>query len=208
MVATDTVPEDDHAPGRSGTSIAECMDIRRISVASRDRVVFDTGGAANHHCRLCARNLLEHVRDGIISPPPPNWQCPTLSRDAFAFQPDVLTSGPRRRRLGSEPCRSPKHAEHGPVRKYRPAPFVRVPQYSDSGSPDPVLPLQVQPTAVPSPDIDNGPAVPRPFGLTRIANPSTTVPQGALIQAVLETALDFQPSGICSCRGFTRCSQL
>jgi type IV secretion system protein VirB10 len=81
------------------------------------------------------------------------------------------------------------------------APVARLPAYYDTGSPDaqyvppiaqPVLPAR--PELLPAPQVAGQLAGGR-VSATRLANPANTVPQGAVIQAVLETALDSNRPG-------------
>lgn len=93
--------------------------------------------------------------------------------------------------------RSPRVVQQG----FIPGPPVaRAPRYFDPGSPDAPFvpgPPVANPATQPSPEAaDNAD---RPIGerarATRFANPSYTIPQGAVIQAVLETALDSNRPG-------------
>ena len=78
-----------------------------------------------------------------------------------------------------------------------PAPVVRTPYYN-SPSPDAEYIARPLPVAAYT-DEDAAPTLQNSAGaratVTRLANPSSTVPQGALIQAVLETALDSNRPG-------------
>lgn len=91
----------------------------------------------------------------------------------------------------------------GSARPMPSASVVRTPAYYDPNSPDP---MYVPPTAPPPAE----PPVPRlteqgatsgdrlaggRVGAVRLINPATTVPQGAVIQAVLETAIDSNRPG-------------
>ena len=84
------------------------------------------------------------------------------------------------------------------------APVARTPQFFDPNSPDapyrPVTPsiAPVEPVNDQEPGIAAGPNARLAGGrvvATRFANPSLTVPQGTVIQAVLETALDSNRPG-------------
>lgn len=77
-------------------------------------------------------------------------------------------------------------------------PIVRAPAYYDAGSPDPTYIAPVVPIA--PPPAEPASAVPGQLaggrvGATRFANPALTVPQGTVIPAVLETALDSNRPG-------------
>lgn len=78
-----------------------------------------------------------------------------------------------------------------------PAPVVRTPYYN-APSPDAEYIARPLPVGAYS-DEDAAPTLQNSAGgratVTRLANPSSTVPQGALIQAVLETALDSNRPG-------------
>ncbi|MGH6785517.1 MAG: TrbI/VirB10 family protein [Novosphingobium sp.] len=85
------------------------------------------------------------------------------------------------------------------------APTMRAPQFYDPESPDPVYRPTVPTVVVPLPD-SNEPGVATAVGTTarlaggrvaatRFSNPALTVPQGTVIQAVLETALDSNRPG-------------
>jgi type IV secretion system protein VirB10 len=80
-------------------------------------------------------------------------------------------------------------------------PIVRAPAYYDSGSPDPPYRAPTVPEAMPPGDAPAAAAlVPGQLaggrvGATRFANPALTVPQGTVIPAVLETALDSNRPG-------------
>jgi type IV secretion system protein VirB10 len=80
------------------------------------------------------------------------------------------------------------------------APRVRTPQYYDPDSPDPVYrpgispPAQVAAPATEPPPQPGQLAGPR-VSASRFANPGHTVPQGTIIPAVLETALDSNRPG-------------
>lgn len=138
---------------------------------------------------------------GFIAPPPELAIPGGVGAVAdYGPAPDVLTTAPTApslipRTLPGVPS-SPNERRYAPP---PPAPIVRLPPYVDMSSPDPVI-MPSQPRSQPA---DGGPdesaAPPRPAGrpgtMTRIANPSTTIPQGALIQAVLETALDSNRPG-------------
>ena len=78
-------------------------------------------------------------------------------------------------------------------------PIARAPAYFDSGSPDPPFVPTVAPPALPGTDASAA-ALPGQLagsrvGATRFANPAQTVPQGTVIPAVLETALDSNRPG-------------
>ncbi|MDL2351288.1 MAG: TrbI/VirB10 family protein [Pseudomonadota bacterium] len=78
-------------------------------------------------------------------------------------------------------------------------PIARQPTYYDAGSPDAAYrPPQAGAAAPVAPAEDTSAAVRTPGGrvlATRLANPSLTVQQGTVIQAVLETALDSNRPG-------------
>jgi type IV secretion system protein VirB10 len=135
------------------------------------------------------------IGSGVISPPPPL----AIPGDAYAFQPDVLTTAPKAPSLVPRTLPGvPSGPNMGPYSRVPSAPVVRISPYIDTSSPDAVLPRGVSQPA-PLPDPEDRQVTQRQPGaagtLTRIAHPSTTVPQGALIQAVLETALDSNRPG-------------
>ena len=78
-------------------------------------------------------------------------------------------------------------------------PIARQPQYYDSGSPDAAYRPPVATAPAPVAPAEDNSAAPRAAGgrvlATRLANPAVTVPQGTVIQAVLETALDSNRPG-------------
>jgi type IV secretion system protein VirB10 len=79
-------------------------------------------------------------------------------------------------------------------------PIARAPAYYDPGSPDPAYVAPVTPPAPPIATEPSAAAVPGQLagsrvGATRFANPALTVPQGTVIPAVLETALDSNRPG-------------
>jgi type IV secretion system protein VirB10 len=111
-------------------------------------------------------------------------QAPTIP--ARAFVPETLPGVPRGPNLGQS-ARIPQ------------APIVRPAYTYDQSSPDaPYRPVPPQPLAT-SGDGDGAAASPSlagaKAGISRLANPAYTLPQGALIQAVLETALDSNRPG-------------
>lgn len=136
---------------------------------------------------------------GFISSPPDLAMPGGYGIDADAFRSDVMTTAPRAPAFLPQTLPGvPNTPNNGRSVRIPSAPVVRISSYIDQGSPDPVLPLRsvAQPADL-APD-DSRP-ISRSVGaagtLTRINNPSTTVPQGALIQAVLETALDSNRPG-------------
>jgi type IV secretion system protein VirB10 len=136
---------------------------------------------------------------GLISSPPDLAMPGGYGGAADAFPPDVMTTAPSAPTLFPQTLPGvPSTPNYGRSGRIPSAPSVRISPYIDQGSPDPVLPRRA--AAQPEdPAIADGPPVARSAGgagtLTRIAHPSTTVPQGALIQAVLETALDSNRPG-------------
>jgi type IV secretion system protein VirB10 len=136
---------------------------------------------------------------GFISSPPDLAMPGGYGGAADAFPPDVMTTAPSAPALFPQTLPGvPNTPNYGRSGRIPSAPAVRISPYIDQDSPDPVLPRR--PAAqLDDPAIADGPPVARSSRaagtLTRINNPSTTVPQGALIQAVLETALDSNRPG-------------
>ncbi len=138
---------------------------------------------------------------GTIAPPPPLAMTPGTGLDEFGVPiapvvplstlpqgmiPQVMPGVPTTPRV-SQPGMIP-----GP-------PIVRAPNYYDAGSPDPAYVAPAVPVAPPAVD-PAAAAVPGQLagtrvGATRFANPALTVPQGTVIPAVLETALDSNRPG-------------
>lgn len=123
---------------------------------------------------------------GFISSPPDLAMPGGYGVDADAFRSDVMTTAPRAPAFLPQTLPGvPNTPNNGRSVRIPSAPVVRISPYIDQGSPDPVLPLRsaAQPADL-APD-DSRP-ISRSVGaagtLTRINNPSTTVPQGALIQ--------------------------
>ena len=137
---------------------------------------------------------------GFISSPPDLAMPSGYGTDADSIRPpDVMTTAPRAPTFFPQTLPGvPNTPNYGRSVRIPSGPVVRVSPYIDQNSPDPVLP---QRSASPPLDLasDDGRPISRSAGaagtLTRISNPSTTVPQGALIQAVLETALDSNRPG-------------
>jgi len=142
---------------------------------------------------------------GTIASPPPLQMAADTGYDEFGvpLAPKVST-------LGSSPAQnlrvlpgvptSPRVAQTGSIPG---PPIVRAPTYFDPGSPDPAYRPPTVPIAQPVVDEGSGAAaaaVPgqlagRRVSATRFANPAVTVPQGTVIPAVLETALDSNRPG-------------
>lgn len=143
--------------------------------------------------------------NGTISPPPPLQLAAAASYDEFgvplAPSVPILGSGAGQvpRVMPGVPT-APRVVQTGSIPG---PPIVRAPAYFDSGSPDPPYRAPMLPAAQPAADEANGAgaaAVPgqlagRRVSATRFANPAMTVPQGTVIPAVLETALDSNRPG-------------
>jgi type IV secretion system protein VirB10 len=134
--------------------------------------------------------------------PPPELSIPgevgAVADDVLG--PDVLTTAPSApsfipRTLPGVPS-GPNERRFAPT---PPAPIVQLPPYMGPVPSAPAIDPQSpsNPPADGAASDDAGPPGPagRPGTMTRIANPSTTIPQGALIHAVLETALDSNRPG-------------
>ncbi len=142
---------------------------------------------------------------GMIAPPPPLAMSSAGAVDAFGVPlaptlpgfgpapgagiiPQVMPGVPTTPRV-SQPGMIP-----GP-------PIARTPPFYDAGSPDPVfVPPQTPPALPAAPPAVDAAAQPGQLagsrvGATRFANPALTVPQGTVIPAVLETALDSNRPG-------------
>lgn len=109
----------------------------------------------------------------------PAFEARIISREAADRTPDAI-SVPRRPRAVPRPS-EPSYA----------SPSYRDPTYT--ASMPPALPPMDQQSLRES--VDPSGLSGRRAGATRLANPTTTVPQGAVIQAVLETALDSNRPG-------------
>lgn len=121
---------------------------------------------------------------------PPALAIPAASQDEVyspAFGATVISRPPVP--LASGGARAPRAAPTPAAPSYI-APSYPDYQYVPPAAPSPLPELPAAPK-VADPDSLAGPRV----GATRLANPSTTVPQGAVIQAVLETALDSNRPG-------------
>lgn len=130
---------------------------------------------------------------GIIAPPPelavPDMQGTGIDGyGAPRIPPVVLGIAPPLIPLaGSDPRSAPAAAMPR-------APRATSPVYYDPGSPDPVFvpqpaPLAATPTVAPEPGFATGQLSGPRVSATRFAHPAQTVPQGTVIQAVLETAI-------------------
>lgn len=133
--------------------------------------------------------------------PPPSLVVPDLATDDSSMAP---LSGPTYTALPS-PGPVMLQPVNRPVRVEPPAPVRKSPIYANPGVTEtPYVPPMVQqmppiaPSVAPVPAIDllNGATLAGSrVGATKFLNPSQTVPQGAVIQAVLETALDSNRPG-------------
>ena len=152
---------------------------------------------------------LEARRGGVVSPatapaldygpgviaPPPALAIPGSYGELDPGVPTFAAMAPRM----SQPYALPG-VPTTPRQQYIPAaPIVRPPVYVND--PDSVAYGRVpqMPVVAPPPDPDAVPAANSLAGVRvragRFANPATTVPQGAVVQAVLETALDSNRPG-------------
>lgn len=141
------------------------------------------------------------MSSGIISPPPELAVPFGIEGGDYMIQPDVLMTAPT---VPTGPATFPQTLPGVPNtpnlgRPYSvpTAPVVRISPYIDSSSPDAAVPSRATQSFIPNAD-DGLPTQASAGGagsMTRIANPTSTVPQGALIQAVLETALDSNRPG-------------
>jgi type IV secretion system protein VirB10 len=200
MSATDAVPDDDIRPivGRAvnnrslwifggaltiaAIGLFSVLEARRTTISSPETAPSPTTGA------------------GIIAPPPELNMPAMFADDAFAVQPSNVPSFPTVPNFVPETLPGvPRTPNLGRPARIPSAPIVRAPSYIDYNSPDAAFPQrQIQP-APPMPSNDSEVGAPKPSNgratITRLVNPSSTVPQGALIQAVLETALDSNRPG-------------
>ncbi|MGH8337681.1 MAG: TrbI/VirB10 family protein, partial [Gammaproteobacteria bacterium] len=110
---------------------------------------------------------------------PPAFGARVISRSPFPFTQDTPHT-PRALRAPSRPAAPDYAAPSYPDYRYVPP----------EAAPSPLADLPAPPRAG-DPEGLAGPRV----GATRLANPATTVPKGAVIQAVLETALDSNRPG-------------
>ncbi len=133
------------------------------------------------------------IPGALITAPPP-LAIPAAPIDTNiqpAFEARVISPGPALRtadnsQMQRRPRALPRQSE----------PSYSAPYYSDVPYAPPISAAMPQPEQ-PAPRVNADPADlagPR-AGATRLANPTTTVPQGAVIQAVLETALDSNRPG-------------
>jgi type IV secretion system protein VirB10 len=140
---------------------------------------------------------------GIVSPPPPLQLSAGLGYDEVGVPP-----APKVPSLGSNSGQIPRVMPGVPTAprvvqagRIPSPPIVRAPSYFESNPPVPVYRAPTMPTAQPATDEANGAAaVPgqlagKRVSATRFANPAMTVPQGTVIPAVLETALDSNRPG-------------
>lgn len=142
---------------------------------------------------------------GTISSPPPLALAADPGYDEFGVPlgPRVPNFGPG---FGQIPLvmpgvpTSPRVIQPGRIPG---PPIARAPAYYDAGSPDPPYrapTLPIAPSAVNESDGAGATAAPgqlagRRVSATRFVNPAVTVPQGTVIPAVLETALDSNRPG-------------
>lgn len=142
---------------------------------------------------------------GTLIAPPPALAVPGGAVGEYdPYAPNALQQAPLVPSLGPQfyppPPGPPRIA--GP-RSIPGPPIARAPQYYDPNSPDAMAPSG--PRGVPiAPSAVDAPERPAPsgdrlaggrVGATRLLNPANTVPQGTVIQAVLETALDSNRPG-------------
>lgn len=135
---------------------------------------------------------------GLISPPPELAMPEGFAGEGYVFQPNVLTMAPTTPSISPQTLPGvPSSPNIGRTYPIPTAPVVRVPPFIGAGSPDAAPPVRLAPPIVAISEDDSPRQLSKPVAgsLTRIANPSSTVPQGALIQAVLETALDSNRPG-------------
>lgn len=142
---------------------------------------------------------------GLVSAPPPLQMVAGGAYDEAGVPPAPMLPGP-----GYGPGQipqvmpgvptAPRVAQAGRIPG---PPIVRAPSYFESDPPGPAYRPPMLPPAQPAADEANGAgaaAAPgqlagRRVSATRFSNPATTVPQGTVIPAVLETALDSNRPG-------------
>lgn len=143
---------------------------------------------------------------GTISSPPPLQMAADAGYDEFgvplAPKMPIFGSGPGQipQVMPGVPT-SPRVVQAGRIPG---PPIVRAPAYYDPGSPDAPYRAPTMPAAQPAAgEVDGAAAAAVPGQLagrrvsaTRFANPAVTVPQGTVIPAVLETALDSNRPGL------------
>jgi type IV secretion system protein VirB10 len=141
--------------------------------------------------------------DGSTIASPPELEIPNLAAfDSYPFQiggPSPLNTAPIAPVISYPTLPGvPNRPNLGGNAWVPPPPVIRNQPFYDAPSPEPQFVNRTVPdTAIA--DGDSLPALQNSAGgratVTRLANPSTTIPQGALIQAVLETALDSNRPG-------------
>ncbi len=142
---------------------------------------------------------------GTISSPPPLQLATGAGYDEFGVplapkMPDFSAGSGQNSRVMPGVPTAPRVVQAGNIPG---PPIVRAPAYFDSGSPDAPYRAPMLPAAQPAADEGNGAATAATPGqlagrrvtATRFAKPAMTVPQGTVIPAVLETALDSNRPG-------------
>ncbi len=124
--------------------------------------------------------------DGMIVPPPP-----LALDDPAMLQSDRLAAAPwpeQPRIMVGPPPGEPRRPSRSPQVIYAPGP----PVFQPPPQPGPVMtdPVYQGPPAVAAPAPEPSSNSPDRVKAARFSNPGMTIPQGAVIQAVLETALD------------------
>ena len=140
--------------------------------------------------------------DNAVIASPPELTIPNLAAfDGYPFQDSGLSALTKAPAIPNQAYPTlpgvPRGPNLGANAWIPPAPVVRTPYYN-SPSPDAEYIARPLPVSAYT-DEDDAPTLQNSAGgratVTRLANPSATVPQGALIQAVLETALDSNRPG-------------
>lgn len=200
MSATTVVPEDDIRPlvGRAVNNRSLWIFGGALALAALG--LFSALEGRRTGITGLATTASADLNSGMITSPPSLTMPDAFAGDAFAFQQDSLFSGPTVPSLIPQTLPGvPNRPNLGPQYRIPSAPVVRAPSYIGYDSPDAVIQPRVPQAFAAIVDVDDGPAITRASGasatITRLANPSTTIPQGALIQAVLETALDSSRPG-------------
>lgn len=140
--------------------------------------------------------------DNAVIASPPELTIPNLTGfDSYPYQSDGFSALTKAPSIPNPVYATlpgvPRSPNLGSTAWVPPAPVVRTPYYN-APSPDAEYTTRPLPVTAYS-DVDAAPTLQNSAGgratVTRLANPSATVPQGALIQAVLETALDSNRPG-------------
>lgn len=200
MSAADTIPKEDIRPlvGRAVNNRSVWIFGGALALAAIG--LFSALEGRRTALSSPATTASGDLNSGMIASPPSLTMPDAFAGEAFAFQQGSIFSGPTVPGLVPQTLPGvPNTPNLGQPYRIPSAPIVRAPSYIGYDSPDAVISPRVPAPPTTFADIDDGPAQPRPAGasatITRLANPSTTIPQGALIQAVLETALDSSRPG-------------